>query len=170
MPSILKDDDWESSVNNHCSVKLSVFLETIKFYPYKAYCYHSIIESLKRLLLRPGFVNLCESTRKNFTDISCLCDVYHGQIWRDFLQFDGKELLALPLTYAFMMNIDWFEPFEHITYTVGVIYLALLNLPRSVRYKRENIILVGIIPGPAEPSLSMNTYQITFKSKDYISA
>ncbi len=35
-----------------------------------------------------------------------------------------------------------------------VIYLALLNLPQEVRYKRENIILVGLIPGPKEPLVS----------------
>lgn len=56
------------------------------------------------------------------------------------------------------MNIDWFEPFEHVTYSVGVIYLAVLNLPWSIRYKRENVILVGIIPGPFESHLSINTY------------
>ena len=39
-----------------------------------------------------------------------------------------------------------------------MIYLALLNLPQNIRYKRENIILVGIIPGPAEPSIHINTY------------
>ena len=57
-----------------------------------------------------------------------------------------------------MLNVDWFQPFEHHTYSVGVIYLVLLNLPRAMRYKRENIILVGIIPRPTEPHLTMNSY------------
>ena len=43
-------------------------------------------------------------------------------------------------------------------YSVGVIYLVLMNLPRAVRYKRENVIIVGIIPGPSEPPLNINTY------------
>ena len=54
-------------------------------------------------------------------------------------------------------NVDWFQPFEHYTYSVGVICLVL-NLSRAVQYKRENIILVGIIPGPTEPHLTMNSY------------
>ena len=33
-----------------------------------------------------------------------------------------------------------------------------LNLPRSIRFKQENVILYGIIPGPSEPSLTANTY------------
>jgi len=34
---------------------------------------------------------------------------------------------------------------------MGIIYLAIENLPRSERFKVENIILVGCIPGPREP-------------------
>ena len=56
------------------------------------------------------------------------------------------------------MNIDWFQPFKHIQYSVGVIYLTLMNLPRHLRYKCENIIIVGIIPGPHEPSFNINSF------------
>lgn len=34
----------------------------------------------------------------------------------------------------------------------------VLNLPREERYKIENIILVGVIPGPKEPKLTVNPY------------
>lgn len=33
-----------------------------------------------------------------------------------------------------------------------------MNLPRSERLKKENVITAGVIPGPDEPSLSINTY------------
>ena len=56
------------------------------------------------------------------------------------------------------MNVDWFEPLERGVYSSGIIYLTLLNLPRNERYKTENIIIVGIIPGPREPKKSINTY------------
>lgn len=32
------------------------------------------------------------------------------------------------------------------------------NLLRSEHYKEDNIILVGVIPGPSEPSLTMNSF------------
>ena len=48
--------------------------------------------------------------------------------------------------------------FHTSEYSVGVIYLCLNNLPRTLRYKRENIIIVGIIPGPSEPKLIMDSY------------
>ena len=35
--------------------------------------------------------------------------------------------------------------------SVGVLYLVVENLPRSERYKRENIIVVGTLPGLKEP-------------------
>lgn len=53
-----------------------------------------------------------------------------------------------------MLNIE----FKHRVYSIGVIYLAIMNLPRAIRFKRENIILIGLIPGPSEPSLTLNTY------------
>jgi len=66
--------------------------------------------------------------------------------------------------FALMMNVDCFQPFKHSPYSVGVIYLALMNLPRGKRYKRENIIVVGIIPGPGEPS-SLNPYLVPLVSE-----
>ena len=56
------------------------------------------------------------------------------------------------------INVDWFQPFVHTNYSVGALYLVILHLPREVRYKIENIILVDVIPGPKEPQLLMNSY------------
>ena len=36
--------------------------------------------------------------------------------------------------------------------------MSIQNLPRHLRYKEENIILVDLIPGPSEPSLTINSY------------
>lgn len=41
---------------------------------------------------------------------------------------------------------------------MGAIYLTIQNLPRSERFKEENVILVGVIPGPSEPKLVINSY------------
>ena len=38
-------------------------------------------------------------------------------------------------------------------YSVGAIYLAVSNNPRSKRYLREETFLLAILPGPTEPSL-----------------
>ena len=57
-----------------------------------------------------------------------------------------------------MLNVDWFNPFKKGLYSAGAIYLSILNLPRLVHFKEENSILIGLIPGPKEPSLTINSY------------
>lgn len=45
-----------------------------------------------------------------------------------------------------MMNIDWFQFFKNRNdYLVGVIYFVILNFFRYIRYRLENIIIVGLI-------------------------
>ena len=80
-------------------------------------------------------------------------DVFYCQIWKDVGDF-----LSQSFNYALMINVDWFQPFKHTPYSVGVIYVTVINLPCHLRHNRENIILVGIIPGPQEPSHDINTF------------
>lgn len=39
-----------------------------------------------------------------------------------------------------------------------MLYFVIENLPRSERYKLENIIIAGCIPGPKEPKKNINSY------------
>lgn len=100
-----------------------------------------------------------ESTRKAFATTG-LSDVYDGSICKDFLIKDHSPFLSECNSYGLLLNIDWLQPYKHTEYSVGVIYLVILNLPRSIRFKRENVILMGVIPGPCEPSLSVNSYPL----------
>ena len=130
-----------------------------KHYPNQVYCYFDFSFGLKSLLNRRGIIEMCESVRcSRSLNEDMLSDVHTARLWQDFLVFEGQQLLSTPHTYAVLLNVDWFQPFKNINYSVGVIYLALLNLPRKVRYKRENIVLVGLIPEPSEPPLHINTY------------
>ena len=128
-----------------------------KFYAHAIFCFASLITSLQALVLRTGFMELCESTRKGFAATG-LSDVYDGTLWKDFITVDQSAFLSECNNYGLLLNVDWLQPYEHVQYSVGVLYLVILNLPRSIRFKRENVILFGIIPGPREPSLTMNTY------------
>lgn len=129
-----------------------------KLYPFKVYCYNSVIENLKYFLQRPGFQTKCELWRNRNIPEGFLADVFDGRVWKEWQYFGGRSFLAAPRNYAFMLNVDWFQPFKHSLYSVGAIYMVLMNLPRSERFKPENVFLVGVIPGPHEPRLNINTY------------
>jgi len=52
-----------------------------------------------------------------------------------------------------MINLDWFQPYEGTIHSTGVIYAVICNLPRNIRFKPENLLILGILPGPNEVSL-----------------
>lgn len=132
----------------------------ISIIPIKAYPYRSIKKSMKHLLVNTGFIEKCEHWRKRASLISneYLGDIYDGSVWRKFNSNEYDNFLAVPYSYLLTMNIDWFQPFSHTVYSTGAIYLTIQNLPRNERYKIENIIIVGILPGPKEPKLTVNGY------------
>ena len=134
-----------------------------KYVPRKLYVYYSIIESLQRILARPGIVDLCEKWREYKQNVPSeyLTDVYDGCLWREWSTHDGKPFLQMPGNLLLMLNIDWFQPFIHTQYSIGVIYLVIQNLPRAIRFKPENVIIVSTIPGPKEPDYNhMNPYLV----------
>ena len=126
--------------------------------PRLIYSYKSLIESLKEMLLQPGFVEMCEKWRQLPLANDAYNDVYDGQIWKDFLVWKGVPFLSASFNYALHLNVDWFQPFEHTQHSEGVVYLSIFNLPRKERFLQHNILLVGIIPGPKEPELHINSF------------
>ena len=74
------------------------------------------------------------------------------------MNYDDTPFINEDNSFVFMINIDWFQPHKHLPYSVGAIYLSVLNLPRTLHYKLKNICLIGIIPGPKGPELTMNSY------------
>ena len=109
------------------------------------------------LVQKEGFQDACEKwrSRKPLVPDVHLADIYDGHVWSDF---ESSGFLEAPFCYLLVLNVDWFQPFTHIEYSVGAIYLTVQNLPRNERYKEENIILVGILPGSLEPPLTINSY------------
>lgn len=80
-------------------------------------------------------------------------------MWKSFLYTsDKQELLLSRYTLGLILNVDWFNPYKHIQYSVGAIYILILNFPRPLRYLSGNTIVVGEIPGPEEPKLHMNSF------------
>ena len=130
----------------------------VSLVPLRVLCYNSIITSLQRLVTQPNFLRICEHWKTRENDNDLLGDIYDGQIWKDFQYVDGRPFLASRCGIALCMNVDWFQPFERTTESIGAIYFTVLNLPREERYKQKNIILSEIIPGPKEPKKVINSF------------
>ncbi len=124
--------------------------------PRKVYSYRSLKRSITELLSRKQFVEKCEHWRRreHLIPSGFLGDIYDGSVWKEF----KDNFLSAPHSYLLTINVDWFQPFTHVTYSTGAIYLTVQNLPRTERYKQENVILVGVMPGPKESSLNINSY------------
>lgn len=145
-----------------CSLPL---MKTVEFaggrqilYPYRIYSYLSIESSIQSLFSRPNFRLDCEKWRSRQINDGSLADVYDGKVWKEFLCWNGVQFLSEPYNLALTLNFDFFQPYKHIQYSVGAIYLTIMNLPRELRYKPKNVVLVGLIPGPHEPKHDINSY------------
>lgn len=118
---------------------------TRRFYPFKWFCCRSIKESLREMVSRPGFEDLCEKWRDRNIPEGKQEDVMDGKVWKEF-NGEKYNFFTQERCYGLMLNVDWFRPFKHVQYSVGAVYLTILNLPKPERYKRKNVILAGIIP------------------------
>lgn len=134
--------------------KPTIALKTFAYQPFQTW--------LGKLLARPGLIESMKATTAPWKDPKTLWrDVFGARALREFVGPDGKTpFLEAPngeLRLAFNLNIDWFHPFgakvggSHLS--VGGIYMVCMNLPTHLRYRLENVYLVGIMPGPREPSM-----------------
>ena len=127
-------------------------------HPKNLYCFKRLTDSLRSLITRPGFIENCESWRNKRPTGDAMADVFDGKVWKEFLDSDGEKFFSTSANLGVMLNVDWFQPYKHTNHSCGVIYLVLMNLPREERFKPENVILVGIIPGPKEPKGDINSF------------
>ena len=104
------------------------------------------------------FFTKCEHWRKRQIIPGTYLDIYDGNVWKECLNIDGKAFLQAPYNLCLKMNVDWVQPFDHTTYSMGIIYLVVENLSHGERFKLENVIVVGCIPGPKESKGDINSF------------
>jgi hypothetical protein len=105
--------------------------------------------ALSKILLRPEITTLLDHWKDRQLPVGTYGDLYEGDVWRDFKKWEGVPFLS-DRGIGLMLNMDGFQPFKRRQYSVQGIYLAIMNLPRHLRYRRENMILVGLVPGGKE--------------------
>ena len=121
------------------------------------------IPSLKNQIItmyqRPDFEELLQKWTNRKSETGLYSDIYDGEIWKTFpssLENSDSRFFTSEMANShlgIMVNLDWFQPFESSAYSCGVIYGVICNLPREVRFKRENMLYLGLLPGPNEVKL-----------------
>ena len=89
-----------------------------KLVPFKIYAYNSLKSSLAKLFGRPGFSQKCESWRARPKSPNVFTDVYDGLVWEQFQVVNNRPFLQVPNNLCLILNLDWFNPFKHIEYSV----------------------------------------------------
>ena len=125
--------------------------------PIKPFLIHDLNSFIGRLISRPGILTSL------FEGMCCrrlqiLKDVKDGSVLADIKTGSGEPFMdpsTDELRLAWSLAFDSFNPYFNKASgkasSCGAIIMACLNLPPHLRYKQENLFLVGIIPGPKEP-------------------
>ncbi len=123
--------------------------------PKKRYVYNSVKATLEKFFMRNNFEKQIEEWKLRTTVPGFMFDIYDGHFFKDFKkEGEDEPFINKDCSLMLSLNVDWFQPTKSMNYHVGAIYLVINNLPRAERYKQHNLILVGLMPGPNEPSLS----------------
>lgn len=130
----------------------------IIYKPNYIYAYQPLKKSFQRLLMRAGFAEKLEHWRNREAKDDLLSDIYDGQVWKEFNSPKYGNFLKNRRACGLMLNMDFFQPYKHVRQSYGVLYLSLMNLPRSERFKQENILLVGVIPAFEHEPSSLNPF------------
>lgn len=134
--------------------------------PLKRFVFFDFYDWLSGLLSRPGYEEYMDSAwdRKDLGDT--MSDIFDGKFLREFKGPDGERHFSAGGPggrYVFSLCLDNFNPHTNKQAgkkaSVGMISMALLNLPPHLRYRPECMYLAGVIPGPNEPPLdAVNHY------------
>lgn len=134
--------------------------------PLKPFVMQSFRHYLSNLLSDGEIENICDQSCDDALEWQregthpCENEVFRGDFFRTFKGPHSQHLFLKRngrMRLAFIMHVDFFNPNGTTKRgnhdSIGIISLALLNLPKRLRDKPENVFVAGIIPGPKEPPL-----------------
>jgi Transposase family tnp2 len=129
--------------------------------PIRPFAYQPLPAFVAGLLSRPGMEDVIDRAWGRVgrrTGDEEMLDIWDGSGVPELQGADGKPFSDGPADEArlvWSLSVDWFNPYQNKQSgkkaSTGSMVMACLNLPPSLRYKPENLYMVGIIPGPKEP-------------------
>lgn len=133
--------------------------------PKRLFQYQSVTEWIGRTMSRPGLEDLMDRVQPQVPSGERIRDIWEGPYVRG-LSWRGEPFW--PMNQAgtrrnpeearllFGLALDTFNAHHSVAgkkrWSVGAIFLVCYNIPAHLRFRRENMCLLGIIPGPTDPS------------------
>ncbi|KAI9336597.1 hypothetical protein BD770DRAFT_244194, partial [Pilaira anomala] len=72
--------------------------------------------------------------KRKLQNTNYLFDIMDGEVWTKFKINPNDELPFVELSTSNLMsslNVDWYQPYSNAVYSVGAIYMTILNLDRK---------------------------------------
>ncbi|KNZ59587.1 uncharacterized protein VP01_169g6 [Puccinia sorghi] len=130
--------------------------------PIRQYATQDLVHWLARLFSQPSIEDALDLTATNSRkpyDPTHVSDIQELRIWKEFLGPDGKQYTSSSSNLVFGMFTDAINPYgsrqlgKHVSITFLI--MVCLSLPVELRRLPENVFLVGITPGPKEPTVEL---------------
>lgn len=129
--------------------------------PLRRYAFQRLADWIARFLSCPGteerLDESLQESQKPFNPNGKWSDIHESKVWKEFRGPDGGQYTATSGNLMFGMFVDAINPYGNKTSgkhaSITFVVMVCLTLPLDIRYQPENIFLVGIAPGPREPSL-----------------
>jgi hypothetical protein len=122
--------------------------------------YFPLIPRLRAMVASPHFAMKMQYRSKHKHDPTNMTDVFDGSHYQHLrktrVSVDNTMLptyfFSDPRDIALGLSTDGFGPFKRRNKTAWPIILFNYNLPPSERFRKKNILPIGVIPGPKKPS------------------
>lgn len=145
-----------------CNAKLTIHgvrnAESVRL-PRRPFAVQDFDLFIGRMLCRPGMEDILKMGSQ-VVQAHRLNDIKDASVMREFRDKDGRPFLdasSSELRLLWCLSVDWFNPYLNKiagrSVSEGSVVMCCLLLPPSLRYRPENLYLMGVIPGPREPSL-----------------
>ncbi|MBW0484025.1 hypothetical protein O181_023740 [Austropuccinia psidii MF-1] len=134
------------------------------FIPIKHFLYQPFKNWVSRFLQWAGIVEILHQHQQSLIpEGSSKWNIWDGMVCRRFpgtRNINNPPLTSISGALAFSIYVDWFNAHGKSTRmaSIGPIMLICLDLPPSKRLRPENVYVVGIIPGPKDPTALQLNY------------
>ena len=157
-PALCKKKIWGKKCCTELSFEKKLSFGRTKMVPFKTFPFLPPSEWIKTYFKQEQFLSLIKNRPEpSSTDYR---DIWDGNILQQFMvdPGDGRPLLKCKTNLALLLYLDFFNPFQRAVYSCGALYISVLNIPKSQRFKAKWTMLTGLIPGPSEPEGHVNSY------------